>query len=175
MLFSKLSLLLLFPLLLSKEVPASTNSLVNNHPFFVSVVEIEHNTNNKSLEVSCKFFTDDFEQTIEHANRTSLDINSANYKSAFDKFIPFYINQHLALAVDGKQVKMNYVGYEVDKESVYCYFEVPNVAKLKNLDANNNLLYDFNKDQINIMHVMVNGKRVSKKLNNPDSRFSFQF
>ena len=32
------------------------------HPFHVSVVEIEHNAEDKSLEISCKIFTDDFEK-----------------------------------------------------------------------------------------------------------------
>jgi hypothetical protein len=35
------------------------------HPFYVSVTEISQNATDKSLEVSCKFFADDFEQTLE--------------------------------------------------------------------------------------------------------------
>ena len=37
------------------------------HPFYVSVTEINQNAAEKSLEISCKFFADDFEQTLEKA------------------------------------------------------------------------------------------------------------
>ena len=32
------------------------------HPIFVSVTEIEHNAKDKTLEISCKIFTDDLEK-----------------------------------------------------------------------------------------------------------------
>ena len=32
---------------------------VTYHPIFVSVTEIEHNNKDKTLEISCKIFTDD--------------------------------------------------------------------------------------------------------------------
>ena len=34
----------------------------SNHPIFMSVTEIEHNAKDKTLEISCKVFTDDFEK-----------------------------------------------------------------------------------------------------------------
>lgn len=145
------------------------------HPFFVSVTEISQNAAEKSLEISCKFFADDFEQTLETANGAHLDIGADKDKAAFDKFIPDYINKHLQLSADGKPVRLNYVGYEKEKESVYCYFEAANVASLKQLDAVNSLLHDFKKEQINIMHVTIGGKRQSTKLDYPDSKASFQF
>ena len=32
----------------------------SQHPFHVSVVEINHNAEDKTLEITCKIFTDDF-------------------------------------------------------------------------------------------------------------------
>jgi hypothetical protein len=49
------------------------------------------------------------------------------------------------------------------------------VASVKKIDIANSILYDFNEGQINIMHVMVNGKRQSLKLNNPDKQASLTF
>ena len=34
------------------------------HPVHVSVIEVEHNAAEKSLEVTCKIFTDDFEKVL---------------------------------------------------------------------------------------------------------------
>jgi len=145
------------------------------HPFYVSVTEINQNTAEKSLEISCKFFADDFEQVIEKASNAQLDITSAKDKASFDKYIPDYIAKHFALTADGKPVKLTYVGYEKEKESVYCYFEVTALPTVKRLDVTNNFLYELTQDQINIMHVTVNGKRQSTKLNYPETKTSLQF
>lgn len=145
------------------------------HPFFVSVTEINQNVTEKSLEISCKFFADDFEQTLEAAYHTPLDINGTKDKASFDKLIPDYINKHLQVTADGKPVTLSYVGYETEKESAYCYFEVANVSSVKQLEAVNSLLHDFKKEQINIMHVTVGGKRQSTKLDYPDTKASFRF
>ena len=66
-------------------------------------------------------------------------------------------------------------GFEKEKESAYCYFQVENVSSLKKLDANDSILHDFTSDQINIIHVMVNGKRQSTKLDYPATNASFSF
>jgi len=145
------------------------------HPFYVSVTEINQNAAEKSLEISCKFFADDFEQTLEKAYKTQLDISSDKDKASFDKFIPDYIAKHFGLTVDGKPVKLNYVGYEKEKESVYCYFELTNTPSVKRLDITSNLLYELTQEQINIMHITVNGKRQSLKLSYPDVKAAFQF
>ena len=145
------------------------------HPFYVSVTEINQNAAEKSLEISVKFFADDFEHTLEKAYKAQLDITSDKDKASFDKFVPDYIAKHFALAVDGKPAKLNYVGYEKEKESVYCYFEVTNTPTAKRLDITSNLLYELTQEQINIMHITVNGKRQSSKLSYPDVKASFQF
>ena len=150
-------------------------TVANPHPFYVSVTEINQNATEKSLEISVKFFADDFEHTLEKAYNTKLDITTDKDKASFDKLIPDYIAKHFALAVDGKPVKASFVGFEKDKESVYCYFEIANLLSLKQLDAINSLLHDFKKEQINIMHVTVGGRRQSTKLDYPDTRASFRF
>ncbi len=145
------------------------------HPFYISVTEINHNSKDKVLEISCKMFAEDFEQTLEHNYKAELDLSNEKYKATVDKLVTDYITKHLHLIVDGKAVPLQYVGFEMQKESVYCYFQVNNIISLKKLDITNSLLHDFNDGQINIMHVVVNGKRQSTKLDYPDKQASFSF
>jgi hypothetical protein len=168
---------ILFAVLSLPFQPGKSNSAEASapHPFYVSVTEIQQNAAEKTLEVSCKFFADDFEETLEKAYQTHLDIASGKDKAAFDQFIPDYISRHFQLLADGKPVKLSYVGYEKEKEAAYAYFEVQNISSVKQLDAVNSLLHDFKNDQINIMHATVNGKRQSTKLDYPASKASFRF
>ena len=145
------------------------------HPFYVSVTEVNQNISEKTLEISCKFFADDFENILEKSYKKQLDITSDKDKAVFDKHIPDYVDKHFSLLVDTKPVTLHYIGFEKEKESVYCYFEVTGVSSLSKLDIINNFLYDLTHEQINIMHVTVNGKRQSSKLNYPDVKASWQF
>jgi hypothetical protein len=104
------------------------------HPFYISVTEINHNAKDKILEISCKMFAEDLESQLEKNYKTTLDISSEKDKASFDKFIPDYISQHFSLAVDGKPVKLVYVGFEKEKESAYCNFQVSGVPSLKIID-----------------------------------------
>lgn len=155
--------------------PAEKLHSVSRHPFYIAVTEINLNTSDKTLEVSCKMFADDLEQIIERNNHAQLDISSDKDKASFDKFIPAYIKNHLSLSVDGKATNLSYIGFEKEKESAYCYFQAENVSSLKKLEVFDSLLHDFTSGQINIIHVTVNGKRQSTKLDYPDKNASFSF
>lgn len=153
----------------------ATDGITTPHPFYIAITEINHNAKNKALEISCKMFAEDLEQTLKKNYKTELDLSSAKDKAVLDKLIPDYINRHFSISVDGKPARMNFVGYEEDKEAAYCYFQVDNVPSVKKVDISNSLLYDFNQEQINIIHVVVNGKRQSTKLDYPSSQASFMF
>jgi len=145
------------------------------HPFYVSVTTIDHNAPDKLLEVTCKVFADDLEAILEKNYKTTLDITAEKDQAQFDKLIPDYFNRSLTMTVDGKAVKFSYIGFEVEKESVYCYFQVENVASVKKIDVSNGILYDYADSQINIMHVTVNGTRKSTKVAYPERSASFAF
>lgn len=145
------------------------------HPLYIAVTEITLNPSDKTLEVSCKLFADDLEQVLEKNNHLQLDIASGKDKTSFDRYIPAYVNDHLSISVDNKPVTLSYLGFEKEKESAYCYFQVENVSSVKKIDINNSLLYDYTTQQINIIHVTVNGKRQSTKLDCPDKQANFSF
>jgi hypothetical protein len=148
---------------------------VSKHPFYIAVTEIKLNTSDKSLEVTCKMFADDLEQVIEKNNHTQLDISADKDKANFNKYIPAYVKGHLNISIDGKAGNLSYIGFEKDKESAYCYFQVENISSLNDLDITDSLLHDLTSDQVNIIHVTVNGRRQSTKLDYPEKKASFNF
>ncbi len=145
------------------------------HPFYVSVTEINYNAKDKALEISCKIFVDDMEEVLKKNYQKPVDLSNVKLHAQNDKWVSDYIQNRLAFIVDGKPVKLSYVGFEKDKESVYCYFEVPNVLTMKKIDLTNSLLHDLNEQQINIMHLIVNGNRKSYKLDYPKNQANFNF
>ena len=150
--------------------------LVNNHhPIFVSVTEIEHNASDKTLEISCKIFTDDFETALRKKHTVKVDLLDIKYKSAMSPLVNGYIQKHLSIFTDGKQARLQFLGFEQEEEGIVSYFEVKNIEKVKKIEVINDILYEEKPQQMEIIHVMVNGERKSSRLNNPDTKASFLF
>ena len=147
----------------------------SSHPIFVSVTEIEHNAKEKTLEISCKIFTDDFEKTLRTAYRTHVDLQDDKIKPAMDKLVNDYVQKHLKINVDGKTVILKYLGFEKIEEGIYSYYEATNINAVKKVTVSDNILFDYNKQQISIVHVTVNGNRQSTKLSNPESFATIEF
>jgi len=139
------------------------------HPLFISVTEIEHNAREKTLEVSCRIFTDDFEKTLRQSYKGKVDLLQPADKAAMNKLVSEYVMNHLSLNVDGKAVKMEFIGYEQQEEGIQSYYQVSNVSNPKRIEVPDTILYEYKKEQMSIIHVTVNGNRKSFRLNTPGS------
>ncbi len=145
------------------------------HPLYVTVTEINHNAKDKTLEISCKIFTNDFEAALEKIFHTKTDLTNPKDKKAADKSVSDYIQKHLQLKVDGKPVAFEFVGSEKETDATWSYFQVSNIASVKKLEVMNSMLYETFEGEINLMHVTVSGNRKSLKLNSPDTNAVFDF
>ncbi|RFS21210.1 hypothetical protein DVR12_17530 [Chitinophaga silvatica] len=145
------------------------------HPFYVSVTEIAHDASKQELQVSCRIFTDDLENTLKAQFKTNFDITKPANRKQVDDYIATYLSQHLVITLDGKPVKLHYLGYKVEEDAVWSFLEAEKVPVPKNIQVKNSLLYEKHPTQINMIHVMVNGERKSSKLDNPATLANFKF
>lgn len=145
------------------------------HPFHVSVTEINHNAAEKTLEISCKIFTDDFEKVLAKNYKTKVDLINPPNKAAMDSLVKKYIFSHLNIRANGRVAIMNYLGFENDHEAAYAYIEVPNVPAVNRFDVSTTLMYDMFDDQMNIFHFIVNGNRKSTRVSYPDKEAGVSF
>ncbi len=145
------------------------------HPIYVSVVEIEHNAKGKTLEISCKLFTDDLEKVLRSAYKTPVDLINPKDRPAMDKLINDYVQKHLKISADNRPLTLKYIGYEHVEEGIYSYYEAENVARVKDITIFNNLLYEYKPEQMGLLHITVNGTRKSTKLLNPADKAELHF
>ena len=147
----------------------------DHHPIFVSVTEIEHNAKDKTLEISCKIFTDDFEKTLRTVYKTHVDLLDPKIKPAMDKLVSDYVQKHLKIVVDGKPVSLKYAGYEKIEEGIYSYYQADNIPSVKKIEVTDDVLFEYNEQQMSLIHVIVGGERKSTKLNNPERVAEVEF
>ena len=145
------------------------------HPLHLATVEIAHNTADKTLEITCKTFWDDFESILSKVNKSKVDLVSGKDTVGNNKKILEYIKSHLQITIDGKPVQMSFVGYEKEDVVIYSYLQVDNISSVKKISIVNTLMHDMFDDQVSIMHVIVNGNRKSTKLDYPASAANLEF
>ena len=145
------------------------------HPFFVSVIEINHNMKDATVEISVRIFTEDLEKTLQKYSTNKMDIINPNDKTLLEKQISQYISQKIKMKINGQTVTLNYIGHEIQKESVWSYFEITKITEVKKLEIDCTLLYDFEKSQSNIIHIKSKGVDKSYKLDYPKNVTVFDF
>jgi hypothetical protein len=155
--------------------PLATLLIAVMHPFYVSVIDINHNEKEGSLEMSVRTFTTDLETRLEEEYHVKLDLADPKQKAKAEEYINLYVQKRLALTANGLKGKMDFVGFEIQKESVWSYFEVKNVKQLKQLDIFCEILFGIDPSQINIIHAKTAGQRKSFELSAPKNKTTFTF
>ncbi len=143
------------------------------HPYHVGSVEINYNQKSKTFEITGRFFLDDMENGLNTKYGKSLHFNDPKFKSQLNESLKNYASEYFKLKANNKFLNVNYVGYEEDHESVNVYLESEKIEAPKKVEAAVSFLYNLFDDQINIVHIIVNGERKSEKLTYPN-RYLFQ-
>lgn len=155
--------------------PLTTFLLALLHPFYVSVIDINHNSKDASLEISVRTFTTDLENRLEKEYNVKLDLSDPKQKTKAETYINLYIQKRLGLTANGSKGKMDFIGFEIQKESTWSYFEIKNITQLKSLEVFCEILFGIDDAQINIIHAKTNGQTKSFELSAPKNRTHFNF
>lgn len=145
------------------------------HPYHVGSVEFAYSNQSKTFEVTGKFFTDDLERALKEKYGNAVSFNKKEDRLKIDEKLKMYCRDYIKLKTDQKSLSLNYLGYEQDGESVEIFLESPTLSKPKRVEASISMLYNLFDDQINIIHIIIDGKRQSQRLNYPDRYLQKQF
>ena len=151
-------------------------SFAQPHPLHVSVTEINYDEKDRALEIMVRIFVDDLETTLrKRESLPELDILNPKGKT-LDQMMRAYLDQSVAVSLDGKRQALNYLGSERDGEAFIFYVEVPKVKKWKKVSVFNSILTEVFDDQSNLVHVTSSSVVKSLRLNkgNPSGELSFQ-
>jgi len=140
------------------------------HPIHVSTANVEYNKQDNKLEVICTLFTDDFEAALAKQYNAKTDLSKADMHPAMDALVKSYIAANLHIKTDDATVNLNYLGFEINREAVDVYLESDKIPAVKKVDVDISLVYNLFDDEINIVHIIVNGVRKSEKVNYPEKR-----
>ncbi|GAB3415278.1 hypothetical protein GCM10027516_06890 [Niabella aquatica] len=137
---------------------------------------MEYDAKSKKVEISTKIFTDDLETILAKLYRQKTDLSAKALRPQMTVLIDKYITSHLSVKNGDKVLPLNLLGWELDREAVYVY-TVANapVFDPKNITVEKTVLYDLFDDQVNIIHFIYNGRRISNKLVYPEKKVQLSF
>ena len=137
------------------------------HPFHISVCNIYHAADENSLQITVKIFADDLEEALnqkDEQNAAYIDVLNPQDPVQLDSIVQNYLHKHFALTVNEEAVQPNFLGFEREELTMWCYLEVTSVESLEKVRVQNTLLLNTFEDQANIVHVRANGVVKSMKL-----------
>lgn len=139
--------------------------LANAHPYYVSVCQVEYNTENRALEISVKVFADDLILGLENAGYQNFLLGEKNENPLTGNYIKTYLDSKLKFDVDGVPVPFNFVGKEMEDGAVWLYLEATNVNNFEKLNVHCSLLTEVLDTQNNVIQVEKNQRIKSLLLN----------
>lgn len=141
------------------------------HPFYVSVTEVEYTTTTKELGITCKIYQDNLQEALRPYTSSKINLEQSN-NGENNKMIEAYIRKHLSILINGQKKAIQYLGYENDKEATWIFFTITSLKNVKSIGVSTDLLYEYKKEFTNIIHITIDGKRKSFKLNSPETEVS---
>jgi hypothetical protein len=163
--FKILLLLLVFPLV--SATPA--------HKFYVSVTKVDYVKEKKSLQIITKIFIDDLEDALQQRYDASISLGTKKETKANDKDVEKYILSKLKINVNGKPVKLVYIGKEYDTDMLVAYIEVINIPELNSIEIENRVLTEIFAEQQNIIHLKTPASRKSLILDKDEPSGTLKF
>lgn len=143
------------------------------HPYYVGITEIDIESKTKVVSLSCKLFTDDVQDAI--FRQTGTKINLSAQRPQDKQALNNYILSKIKIIQGATPLTFKFIGYQLEEEGVWCFYESQLKGKLKQLEICNTALYESLATQTHFLHVSFEGQTQHWKLSNPESCHTFGF
>lgn len=145
------------------------SSIGFRHPFYLSVMEVEYSTKTREIGIACKVFPDDMEETLRLFTGKKHDLYNGD-KAINSQSLTSYFGKHFKVLVNGKPRQIQFLGFEIDKEVAWIYFNITKVPGVKTMAIDTDFMYGYRPEQTNIVHLNLDGKKESFRLKAPDTK-----
>ena len=145
------------------------------HKYYVSLCEIEYIGAQQSLQVTLGANLEDLEFTLNKNSGKQLNLASKTEIENVDTYFKKYLEEHLLIAVNSKNMTYKYLGKEYDGDVVRFYLEINDIKELKSIEVTNNILIENFPDQKNIIKIKVKNFNKTFYLSKSNDKSSLKF
>ncbi len=130
---------------------------VEAHTFHTSLMEMEYNAQNQSVEIAVQVFAHDLETILSRraGRRVRLDRNSDAQALVFA-----YLREALNIRNrEGQEKRLAWVGMESKADAVWLYVEAKMLEGLAGAQVRDRIFFDLLDDQVNLIHLKYEGRK----------------
>lgn len=132
-------------------------SSLNLHRYHTSLTRMDYNKKDKVFEISIQLFTHDLLPTLEKRLKKSVNLEK---NPETDKILFGYLNEKFVLKnKQGSVKKINWIGKEIETDTVNVYLEIPFEENLEDLSLQNSIFFESFSEQTNLVVVRNTEKK----------------
>ena len=145
------------------------------HEYYLSTTTLKWVSVKQQLQITSRFFLEDIEALMQEETGQKVVFLPDSNPAEIDAFVKeFYLN-NLAVTLDGKQQKIDFLGREYQDDLLVVYAEIVLPSReLKRFDVKATFLTDFLSGQQNIIHVSAPKQKRSFLLTHKKTAFGFE-
>ena len=125
------------------------------HKYYLSLTQINFNSETKSIQVIINVFMDDIEDALNKEYNIDLQLTSEKELKDNDIYFERYLNEQLSFKVNNISKEYKYIGKEYDGELVYFYLEIENISVVTQIEIVNKILTKYFPKQENLIKSKV--------------------
>ena len=118
---------------------------------------MDYNEKEKLIEVTIQLFTHDLVPVLEKQTKKSIDLEKT---ADIDKILLEYLSRNFVLNnKKGEAQKLNWVGKEIETDTVYVYIEIPMPEAIEGSQLQNTIFFESFAEQTNLVNARFNEKK----------------
>ena len=138
------------------------------HKFYMAIYQIDYVPQKKRIQITSRIFVDDLNAAIEKKYHVKTNLGTAQESAQDELNLKKYLAEKFFLKVNGVVKPMTFLSKEVEANVLICYFRIPDISKITNLEIENSALTEWNSEQQNIIQANITGEKQSLMLTSED-------
>ena len=126
-------------------------SHVEFHEYYVSTTEVDYIKEKNLMQITIRIFIDDFEEIVKQTNNNLKVAPDSNSKK-INEILNQYIFEKFKISVNDQELIYEFIGKEYKSDMIQAYYEAEINNIIKNISFENYILFDYFKNQQNIIH-----------------------
>jgi hypothetical protein len=128
-----------------------------DHPLHESRAIVEYNPEANCVEVALCVFPDDLSQALTKSLHRPIDVEK---DQPLDETLKAYVADKFQLRAGSAEVEnLRWVGYELQTQQCWLYFEFPLDKSIDDFSIKNKVLMELFDDQINVAYARLGGRQ----------------
>jgi hypothetical protein len=131
------------------------------HNFYVSTTSVRYVPNENSFQITTQVFLDDFESALRLNGNENISLTPDGSQVKIDSLIEDYFRKNIIFKAKGEKMNFDFLGKVYKMDVLVAYMELKIDTIVSPLSIKNTILFDYLRDQKNIIHLKLASKRKS--------------